>query len=223
MIRVNTARNLIVLSADSAVSLSKQQEAVRLAENARIAKEAENAELCEKRQQKLTALETKLEQARINQKTVSQKENVSDDDIAKAAARFTKAKADRDKAHRMLDSARRDSEASCHEAMRKAFMEFLASEVNTVDEPHDILLLVKMNGTLSVSCDIIRHQEHVEGILLRECASRSEAEQYCEEHRAEIDGLVERARSQFAPAYEAMKTTAATLAPTGEAEAENAA
>lgn len=223
VIRVNTARNLIALSADSAVSLSKQQEAVRLAEEARAAKEVENAELCEKRQQKLSAMEAKLEQARENQKTVAQKENVSDDDIAKAATRFTKAKADRDKAHRMLDSARRDGEASCHEAMRKAFMEFLASEVTTADEPHDILLLVKMNGTLSVSCDIIRHQEHVEGIMLRECASRSEAEQYREEHRAEIDELVERARTQFAPIYEAMKSTAATLAPAGETEAENVA
>ena len=169
-------------------------------------------------------METKLEQARENQKTVNQKENVPDEEIAKAATRFTKAKADRDRAVRMLDSTRRDGEALCHEAMRKAFMEFLASEETTADEPHDILLLVRMNGTLSVSCDIIRHQEeHSEGIRLRECVSRSEAEQYREEHRAEIDGLVERARTQFAPIYEAMKSTAATLAPAGEAEAENAA
>lgn len=224
VIRVNTARNLIALSADSAVSLSKQQEAVRLAEEARAAKEVENAELCEKRQQKLSAMEEKLEQARKNQKAVNQKEDVKDEEIAQAATRFTKAKTDRDRAARMQESAQRDGEALCHEAMRKAFMEFLASEVATADEPHDILLLVRMNGTLSVSCDIIRHrEEHSEGILLRECASRSEAEQYREEHRAEIDELVERARTQFAPIYEAMKSTAATLAPAGETEAENAA
>ena len=224
VIRVNTARNLIALSADSAVSLSKQQEAVRLAEEARAAKEVENAEICEKRQQKLSAMEEKLEQARKNQKAVNQKEDVKDEEIAQAATRFTKAKTDRDRVARMQESAQRDGEALCHEAMRKAFMEFLASEVATADEPHDILLLVRMNGTLSVSCDIIRHrEEHSEGILLRECASRSEAEQYREEHRAEIDELVERARTQFAPIYEAMKSTAATLAPAGETEAENAA
>ena len=223
VIRVNTARNLIALSADSAVSLSKQQEAVRLAENARAAREVENTELCEKRRQKLSAMEEKLEQARKNQKAVNQKEDVKDEEIAQAATRFTKAKTDRDRAARMLESAQRDGEALCHEAMRKAFMEFLASEETTADEPHDILLLVRMNGTLNVSCDIIRHQEHVEGILLRECASRSKAEQYREEHQAEIDGLVERARSQFAPVYEAMKSTAATLAPAEDAEAENAA
>ena len=223
VIRVNTARNLIALSADSAVSLSKQQEAVRLAENARAAREVENTELCEKRRQKLSAMEEKLEQARKNQKAVNQKEDVKDEEIAQAATRFTKAKTDRDRAARMLESAQRDGEALCHEAMRKAFMEFLVSEETTADEPHDILLLVRMNGTLNVSCDIIRHQEHVEGILLRECASRSEAEQYREEHQAEIDGLVERARSQFAPVYELMKSTAATLAPTEETEAENAA
>ncbi len=223
VIRVNTARNLIALSADSAVSLSKQQEAVRLAENARAAREVENTELCEKRRQKLSAMEEKLEQARKNQKAVNQKEDVKDEEIAQAATRFTKAKTDRDRAARMLESAQRDGEALCHEAMRKAFMEFLVSEETTADEPHDILLLVRMNGTLNVSCDIIRHQEHVEGILLRECASRSKAEQYREEHQAEIDGLVERARSQFAPVYEAMKSTAATLAPAEDAEAENAA
>ena len=223
VIRVNTARNLIALSADSAVSLSKQQEAVRLAENARAAREVENTELCEKRRQKLSAMEEKLEQARKNQKAVNQKEDVKDEEIAQAATRFTKAKTDRDRAARMLESAQRDGEALCHEAMRKAFMEFLVSEETTADEPHDILLLVRMNGTLNVSCDIIRHQEHVEGILLRECASRSEAEQYREEHQAEIDGLVECARSQFAPVYEAMKSTAATLAPAEETEAENAA
>lgn len=223
VIRVNTARNLIALSADSAVSLSKQQEAVRQAETARAAKEAENTKLFETRREKLALLETKLEQVREAQKAIIQQKNITDDELGEAVARLKKAKAERDKAHRVLNSTRRDAEALCHEAMRKAFMEFLASEETTADEPHDILLLVRMNGTLNVSCDIIRHQEHVEGILLRECASRSEAEQYREEHQAEIDGLVERARSQFAPVYEAMKSTAATLAPAEDTEAENAA
>ena len=224
IIRVNMARNLIVLSSDSTVSLSKQQEAIRLAEESRVTREAENTELFEKRQKKLALTETKLEQVREAQKAVSLKNDATDDEMAEAATRFTKAKADRDKAQRMLDSARRDAEMLCHEVMRKAFMEFLAPEVAATDEPHDILLLVKMNGTLSVSCDIVRHQgEHAEGILLRECVSRTEAEQYREEHRAEIDGLVERARTQFAPVYEAMKSTAATLAPAEGSEAENAA
>lgn len=223
VIRVNMARNLIALSADSAVSLSKQQEAVRQAETARAAKEAENTKLFETRREKLALLETKLEQVRESQKAIIQQKNVTDDELGEAVARLKKAKAERDKAHRVLNSTRRDAEALCHEAMRKAFMEFLASEETTADEPHDILLLVKMNGTLSVSCNIIRHQEHVEGILLRECTSRSEAEQYREEHRTEIDELVERARTQFAPIYETMKSTVATLAPAGEAEAENAA
>lgn len=223
VIRVNMARNLIALSADSAVSLSKQQEAVRQAETARAAKEAENTKLFETRREKLALLETKLEQVREAQKAIIQQKNVTDDELGEAVAQLKKAKAERDKAHRVLDSTRRDVEALCHEVMRKAFMEFLASEETTADESHDILLLVRMNGTLNVSCDIIRHQEHVEGILLRECASRSEAEQYREEHQAEIDGLVERARSQFAPVYELMKSTAATLAPTEETEAENAA
>ena len=123
VIRVNMARNLIALSTDSAVSLSKQRETVRQAETARAAKEAENTKLFETRREKLTLLETKLEQVREVQKAIIQQKNITDDELGEAVARLKKAKAERDKAHRVLNFTRRDAEALCHEAMRKAFMD----------------------------------------------------------------------------------------------------
>lgn len=77
------------------------------------------------------------------------------------------------------------------------------------EERFDILFLVKVNGVLSISAEVVSNKPtHEEGILLHRCNSRKEAEKYLEEHATEINEMVARAKERFSPIYEAMKQMA---------------
>ena len=74
------------------------------------------------------------------------------------------------------------------------------------EERFDILLRVKVNGTLSIFTEAVSSKPtHEEGILLHRCDSAKEATEYLEEHKNEIEKMRTDAIERFSPVYEAMK------------------